>query len=742
MLKDQGVARNVDSGVKKGVVEIISLIPTTGAGGGASSGTSTSGSTKTVTTSPTTNTSTATTTTTTAVATAITTTTTSSTTTTTIASRASGSFAGYLGGTCPDGSGVPWYWGSGGQARAGGCSAAASIAPISTGSSGSAATTITVAPVVVPGTQATPTGVVGDAQVTVTVAAGSGGTPTSYTVSASPQVSGVTRTCTVTGASGSCVVTGLTNGTAYTFTTTATNSAGTSSASTASASVTPVLAVPGTPATPTGVSGNTQVTVTVAAGSGGTPTSYTVSASPQVSGVTRTCTVTGASGSCAVTGLTNGTAYTFTTTATNSAGTSSASTASSAVTPQVVPGAPATPTGVSGDAQVTVSVAAGTGGTPTSYTITKSTDGVTYSTGCTVTVPASSCIVTGLTNGTAYTFKTTATNSAGTSGLSVASASVTPVLAVPGTPATPTGVAGNTQVTVSVTAGTGGTPTSYTITKSTDGVNYSTGCTVTVPASSCIVTGLTNGTAYTFKTTATNSAGTSGLSSASASVSPEPVYAVGDTGPGGGVVFYVRAVGTFTSTGSDCGTACKYLEAAPSDQSSGIVWATTAAFCYNSGSTTETNSCQSNSIYSGDSTAQAASRTAATAIGKGMANTNQIHARLTTAGGAATNTYAAGIAYAYVNNGKTDWHLPSKDELNQMCKWQRGVAWTSDATVCTGGTLNSATWGATGFSSGSYWSSSEWTAVVSAWRQSFYGGVQGSGLRYNPYSVRPVRAFG
>ena len=556
VLKDQGVARNVDSGVKKGVVEIISLIPTTGAGGGASSCTSTSGSTKTVTTSPTTNTSTSTTTTTTAVATAITTTTTSSTTTTTIASRASGSFAGYLGGTCPDGSGVPWYWGSGGQARAGGCSAAASIAPISTGSSGSAATTITVAPVVVPGTPATPTGVSGDAQVTVSVTAGSGGTPTSYTVSASPQVSGVTRTCTVTGASGSCVVTGLTNSTAYTFT-------------------------------------------------------------------------------------------------------------------------------------------------------------------------------------------TTATNSAGTSGLSVASASVTPVLAVPGTPATPTGVAGNTQVTVSVTAGTGGTPTSYTITKSTDGVNYSTGCTVTVPASSCIVTGLTNGTAYTFKTTATNSAGTSGLSSASASVSPEPVYAVGDTGPGGGVVLYVQASGgTFTSTGSDCGTACKYLEAAPSDQSSGIVWATTAAFCYNSGSTTETNSCQSNSIYSGDSTAQAASRTAATAIGKGMANTNQIHARLTTAGGAVTNTYAAGIAYAYVNNGKTDWHLPSKDELNQMCKWQRGVAWTSDATMCTGGTLNSATWGATGFSSGSYWSSSEWTAAVSAWRQSFDGGVQGSGLRYNPYSVRPVRAFG
>ena len=408
---------------------------------------------------------------------------------------------------------------------------------------------------------------------------------------------------------------------------------------------------------------------------------------------------------------------------------------------------------VSGDAQVTVSVAAGTGGTPTSYTITKSTDGVTYSTGCTVTVPASSCIVTGLTNGTAYTFKTTATNSAGTSGLSVASASVTPVLAVPGTPATPTGVAGNTQVTVSVTAGTGGTPTSYTVTKSTDGVNYSTGCTVTVPASSCIVTGLTNGTAYTFKTTATNSAGTSGLSVASASVTPVATCAeggaciVGDTGPGGGKVFYVQASGgTFTSTGSDCGTACKYLEAAPSDQSIGIVLATTAAFCYNSGSTTETNNCQLNSIYSGDSTAQAASRTAATAIGKGMANTNQIYARVSNGGGvggALTSTYAAGIAWAYsvAGNSKTDWHLPSKNELNQMCKWQRRVAWVSDATVCTGGTLNSGT-GASGFAVASYWSSSEGGADY-AWFQIFSDGRQdvnsksiGTGF------VRPVRAFG
>ena len=214
---------------------------------------------------------------------------------------------------------------------------------------------------------------------------------------------------------------------------------------------------------------------------------------------------------------------------------------------------------------------------------------------------------------------------------------------------------------------------------------------------------------------------------------------VGDTGPGGGKVFYVRADGgTFTSTGSDCGTACKYLEAAPTDQSAGIVWATTAAFCYAAGSDSGTSNCQTNSIYS-NAAGQAASRTAATAIGKGMANTNQVHARLTTAGGALTNTYAAGIAFAFTNNSKTDWHLPSKDELNQMCKWQRGVAWISDATVCTGVTMNSGR-GASGFSSGSYLSSSEFGANV-AWSQDFYDGSQRYDGKSQSFVVRPVRAF-
>jgi uncharacterized repeat protein (TIGR02059 family) len=93
----------------------------------------------------------------------------------------------------------------------------------------------------VPGVPPAPTAVPGDGQATITVAAGSGTAPTSYTVTAVGTTPA--KTCTVTGASGSCVITGLTNGTAYTFTATATNTdpTATSGSSSASAAVTPVV---------------------------------------------------------------------------------------------------------------------------------------------------------------------------------------------------------------------------------------------------------------------------------------------------------------------------------------------------------------------------------------------------------------------------------------------------------------------------------------------------------------------
>ena len=79
----------------------------------------------------------------------------------------------------------------------------------------------------------------GDAQASVafTAPADTGGTAiTGYTVTSSP------GSLTGTGASSPIVVTGLTNGTAYTFTVTATNAQGTGPASAASNSVTPAVA--------------------------------------------------------------------------------------------------------------------------------------------------------------------------------------------------------------------------------------------------------------------------------------------------------------------------------------------------------------------------------------------------------------------------------------------------------------------------------------------------------------------
>ena len=126
------------------------------------------------------------------------------------------------------------------------------------------------------------------------------------------------------------------------------------------------------------------------------------------------------------TGLTNGTTYPFAVEATNGGGTSPASSTASA-TPE--PAAPAAPTGLvatAGNAQVALTWTAVSGAT--SYTVLENGTAVT-------TTTSASATVTGLTNGTTYSFTVEATNGGGSSAQSSAVVA-TPVAS---TPAAPTG---------------------------------------------------------------------------------------------------------------------------------------------------------------------------------------------------------------------------------------------------------------------------------------------------------------
>ena len=216
--------------------------------------------------------------------------------------------------------------------------------------------------------------------------------------------------------------------------------------------------------------------------------------------------------------------------------------------------APGAPTGVSataGQGSATVSwTAPATGGPATSYKVTPYI-GASAQTATTVTgspLPTSK-VITGLTAGTAYTFKVQGINMSGTGPSSSASNSVTPTGAT--APTAPTGVTAtgdskSALVRWTASSSDGGSPiTGYTVTPYI-GAAAQTPVSAGATATSAVATGLTNGTAYTFKVTATNAAGVSAPSTASASVTPRAsILEVGtpatvDGGDGNSVVVGVK----------------------------------------------------------------------------------------------------------------------------------------------------------------------------------------------------------
>ena len=181
----------------------------------------------------------------------------------------------------------------------------------------------------------------------------------------------------------------------------------------------------------------------------------------------------------------------------------------------VVPGAPtqATAAAGQGEATVTFGAPAVTGGSAiTGYTVTSIPPGGIDSNAGTTSL---SHVITGLNNGTAYTFTVTATNAAGAGPASPPSAGVIPAT-TPAAPAGVTATAGNAQATVTFEpAASGGSAVTGYIVTSTPG-----GLTGIGAASPITVSGLTNGTAYSFTVTAVNGVGSGPASAASNSVSP------------------------------------------------------------------------------------------------------------------------------------------------------------------------------------------------------------------------------
>ncbi|MBR2567113.1 MAG: S-layer homology domain-containing protein [Paenibacillus sp.] len=212
----------------------------------------------------------------------------------------------------------------------------------------------------------------------------------------------------------------LTNGTTYYFMIRAMNAGGESPDSN-EASATPQVPAPGAPNLLTAESGNAAITLNWAPVSGSTGYTIYQRLGSDTYGA-EVATVTGSVYSHQVTGLTNGTMYYFTIKAVNPGGVSDPSNEVSA-TPMTVPAAPTEVQVVGGNGQATITFTApdDQGGSPiTGYEVTVLPDQRI------VTGQSSPITITGLTNGTPYTFVVRAINSVGSSVASVESNAVTP----------------------------------------------------------------------------------------------------------------------------------------------------------------------------------------------------------------------------------------------------------------------------------------------------------------------------
>jgi hypothetical protein len=209
---------------------------------------------------------------------------------------------------------------------------------------------------------------------------------------------------------------------------------------------------------------------------------------------------------------------------------------------------------------------------------------------------------------------------------------------------------------------------------------------------------LNNGTIYYVWVKQKNANDTGGVSTRVSGMPME--YMLGDTGPGGGKIFYVSEEGFILYMGKDdiAGVTAHYLEAAPADIPGGkLTW----------GSNSITNTATGIDI------------------GWGLKNTAIILDRDPSAP-------AAKACDEYSNNGMDDWFLPSLAELQQLSLQRNLFPNTWDFSSGTNG------------ADGHYWSSSAYSSSSIAWCRKINIDETGSKdwkLKDTAMPVRAIRAF-
>ena len=334
---------------------------------------------------------------------------------------------------------------------------------------------------------------------------------------------------------------------------------------------------------------------------------------------------------------------------------------------------------------------------------------------CSIKKTKTSCTIKGIKNGTTLSVRAQTKNKKGFGAKSVAVTYVAGSAAYPVAPTNPT-VISNAAIAGLELPTPGGTPDNtvnsgvgYTADVAWSGALTSSGKFRTDPQYTATIT-LTTSAGYTLSGVAANFFTVTGASSVANAVSagvvtavfPGVVYSVGDIGPAGGVIF-ITPQSRLNGLGGD-----SYYEATVTDLAQRR-WCT------------------------GPNSASVVGA-AGTSIGAGKSNTAEIVGGTV---GANCTGGAAVTANDYVSAGTSqysDWFLPSKDELNQLCRYAKAEPLSADS--CGGG-LNTRE----GFPSLFQWSSSELDAIE-AWQLSLSNGQWFTDVKEaSEANVRPVRSF-